>query len=233
MNPESRYILEDQERMARARNYFAWQARLVLPEIGQRVLEVGCGIGNFTGLLMDRRMVVAVDVDPACVEKVNARFPDLHATVADAGRGDFTGFESLALDSCVCLNVLEHIEDDAAALQAMAQPLIPGGVVVLIVPAFASLMGPIDRQLGHYQRYSRSSLNGVATRCGLRVRKLHYLNVVGFFGWWVNAKILQRDAQSNAQIEFFDRWIVPGLSRAESWIRPPFGQSLFAVLEKP
>jgi SAM-dependent methyltransferase len=219
--------------MARARNYFAWQARLVLPEIGQRVLEVGCGIGNFTGLLMDRRIVVAVDVDPACIEKVNARFPELYATVADAGGGEFAKFECLALDSCVCLNVLEHIEDDAAALRAMARPLIPGGVVVLIVPAFASLMGPIDRQLGHYRRYSRSSLRSLATSCDLRVRKLHYLNFVGFFGWWLNARILHREAQSTAQIEFFDTWIVPGLSRAESWVQPPFGQSLFAVLEKP
>jgi SAM-dependent methyltransferase len=233
MNPESQYILDDQERMARAKNYFAWQARLVLPEIGQRVLEVGCGIGNFTGLLLDREVVVAVDADPACIEKTNARFPRLHATVADVGRTDFTGYETLALDSCVCLNVLEHIEDDEAALRAIASALTPRGAIVLIVPAFASLYGPIDRNLGHYRRYSRSSFHRLAKRTGLRVRKLHYLNFIGFFGWWANARILKREVQSAAQIEVFDRWIVPGLSRAESWIRPPFGQSLFAVLEKP
>jgi SAM-dependent methyltransferase len=232
MNPEFQYILDDQERMARAENYFAWQARLVLPEIGRRVLEVGCGIGNFTGLLLDRE-VLAVDADPACIERIKARFPHLQAAVAVAGRTDFTQFATAGFDSCVCLNVLEHIEDDEAAIWAMASALERGGVIVLIVPAFAALYGPIDRNLGHYRRYSRASLRRVAERAGLRVRKLHYLNCIGFFGWWVNARIFKREAQSTGQIEIFDRWIVPGLSLAESWVPMPFGQSLFAVLEKP
>ena len=57
----STYALEDQERMAKAKNYFAWQGRLVTPELGRRVLEVGCGIGNFTGRLLDHDMVIALD----------------------------------------------------------------------------------------------------------------------------------------------------------------------------
>ena len=60
--------------MARATNYFAWQHRLVAPELGQRVIEVGCGIGNFTGMLLDRETVVAADVDPACIERLQQRY---------------------------------------------------------------------------------------------------------------------------------------------------------------
>jgi hypothetical protein len=61
---------------------------------------------------------------------------------------------------------------------------------------------------------------------------LHYVNSIGFFGWWLNARVLRHEAQSGAQIAIFDRLIVPALSRVESVARPPFGQSLFAVLEK-
>ncbi len=218
--------------MARAANYFAWQSRLVLRHLGRRVVEVGCGIGNFTGMLLDRDVVVAVDVEPACVQSLRERYPDrpnLHAFVAE----DIRSLARFAPDSVVCLNVLEHIADDGEALRRMASILSPGGVIVLLVPAFPALFGPIDRNLGHYRRYTRKSLANLAEACGLHVRLAHFVNSLGFFGWWINARILRREEQSAAQIALFDRVAVPVMSRAEAWLPPPFGQSLLAVLERP
>jgi hypothetical protein len=105
--------------------------------------------------------------------------------------------------------------------------------VVLLVPAFPALYGPIDRNLGHYRRYSRRSIASLAAATSLRIRKVHYVNAAGFFGWWVNSHILRRRAQSEKQIEIFDRYLVPLLSRLEGMVTPPFGQSLLVVLEKP
>ena len=218
--------------MARAANYFAWQSRLVLRHLGRRVVEVGCGIGNFTGMLLDRDVVLAVDVEPACVRSLLERYPDrpnLHALVAE----DVRGVARFAPDSVVCLNVLEHIADDGAALRGMASILSPGGVIVLLVPAFPALFGPIDRNLGHYRRYTRKSLASLAAACGLRVRQMHFVNSLGFFGWWINARVLRREEQSAAQIAWFDRVAVPVMSRVEALVPPPFGQSLLAVLERP
>jgi SAM-dependent methyltransferase len=230
------YTITDQERMAQAVNYFAWQGRLVLPELGQRVIEVGCGIGNFTGMLLARETVLAVDVDPACIERLRQRYPNrpnLHASVCEPSSGAFADLARFHPDSCVCLNVLEHIEDDARALGAMASVLAPGGAIVLLAPAFPALYGPIDRNLSHYRRYSRSSLAGLAQHTGLRIEKLHYVNAVGFFGWWINARVFRREAQSESQIRIFDRCVAPWMSRLEAIAPPPFGQSLFAVLRKP
>jgi len=128
---------------------------------------------------------------------------------------------------------LEHIEDHRSALRGMASVLVPGGAIVLLVPAFQSLYGPIDRNLSHRRRYSRTSLAGLAQGAGLRVEKLHYVNAAGFFGWWINAHIFRRAAQSERQIRIFDRCIVPWMSRLEAVVPPGFGQSLFAVLRKP
>ena len=61
---------------------------------------------------------------------------------------------------------------------------------------------------------------------------MQYLNLPGFFGWWLNARVLKREEQSERQIEIFDRLIVPAISRLEAVLPPPFGQSLFAVLGK-
>jgi|SRR5579871_231224 len=230
------YTIEDQDRMTRAKNYFAWQDRLVRRELGCRVVEVGCGLGNFTGSLLDREAVIAVDVEPECVERLKQRYSgrtNLHTFVCDVASAGFREIAKLRPDTCVCLNVLEHVEDDETALRGMASVLMPGGVIVLLVPAFPVLYGPIDRNLGHYRRYSRGGLRSLAERTGLRIRKLHYSNCVGFFGWWTNAHILKREAQSEQQIEVFDRYVVPVISAAERWARPPFGQSLLAVLERP
>jgi len=222
--------------MAHATNYIAWQRRLVAPWLGSRVIEVGCGIGNFTAALLDRETVIAVDVDAACVARLRERYPgrpNLRLCVCEPDSAAFTDLASLHPDSCVCLNVLEHIAHDRRALAAMASVLIPGGTIVLLAPAFQALYGPIDRNLGHHRRYSRESLRALAHVTGLEVRTLHYVNAIGFFGWWINAHVLRREGQSTAQIRMFDRCVVPWLSRLEA-IRPPaFGQSLFAVLRKP
>ena len=230
------YTLEDQERMTRAANYFAWQHRLVTRELGRRVIEIGCGIGNFTRLILDsREAVLALDIEPGCIERLKQRFPDqanLRAIACDVTAPALSDLQSFRADSCVCLNVLEHIEDDREVLRRIARVLAPGGNIILLVPAFPSLYGPIDQRLGHYRRYTRASISRLAKATGLAVKTSYYLNAIGFFGWWINAHILKREAQSAAQIEIFDRYIVPVASRLEGWVRPPFGQSLFVVLKK-
>jgi SAM-dependent methyltransferase len=236
LQPSTAFTLEDQRQMTRAKNYFAWQSRLVARELGQRVVEVGCGIGNFTGMLLDRQLVVALDREEACVQFLRQRYPgrqNLHVLTGDASSGALRDLARFRPDSVVCVNVLEHIEDDVAALRAMASILIPGGVIVLLVPAFDSLFGPIDRNLGHCRRYRRRSLARLASAAGVEVRKIHYVNAAGFFGWWVNAHLLQREAQSDGQIAVFDRYLVPIFSALEGAVKPPFGQSLLAVFGRP
>lgn len=232
MSASSGYTVTDQRLMTRARNYLAWQARLVRPALGRRVLEVGCGIGNFTAELLDRDEIVAIDADPACVALLAERAPRVNGFVREVGADSIADLARFRPDSCLFINALEHIEHDRQAMHDVAEILEPGGVVILLAPAFQGLHGPIDRNLGHYRRYSRAGIRGLADAAGLRVAKLHYVNFPGFFGWWINARVLQLEAQSQSQIDIFDRWIVPGMSRVEALIRPPLGLSLFAVLEK-
>jgi 2-polyprenyl-3-methyl-5-hydroxy-6-metoxy-1,4-benzoquinol methylase len=230
------YTVADQRRMSRAKNYFAWQGRLVKREIGQRVIEVGSGLGNFTGMLLDREAVLAVDKEETCIELLRQRYSDrenLQLLKFDIAHEDFSTVQRFRPDSCICLNVLEHVRDDLAALRNMRSSLIASGVIVLIVPAFQSLYGPIDRNLGHHRRYTRSSMTRLAASAGLRVKKCHYMNAVGFFGWWANSHLFKKESQSERQIGVFDQYVVPIQSKLEQWLAPPFGQSLFVVLQKP
>jgi SAM-dependent methyltransferase len=221
--------------MAKAKNYLAWQARLILPELGSRVVEAGSGSGNFTGRLLDRQIVVAVDSAPECLNRLRERYPrqpNLEIVADDPCSDSFLDLSRFAADSCVCTNVLEHIADDRRALQAMARILVPHGKIALWVPAFQSLFGPMDVQLGHFRRYRRRDIQSLAHLTGLTLRKLHYVNSVGFFLWGASSYLLRQPAVTEQQVVIFDRCIAPWLSRLENIWPPPFGQTLFAVLER-
>ncbi len=229
------YNLADQERMRRARHYFAWQYRLAAPYLGRKVIEIGCGIGNFTCWLRDRDSVIAVDADPLCLGRLEARWAGdaaLRTMAAEAGHGRLLALAPSGADSCVALNVLEHIADDRLALEEMAALVRPGGRVILLVPAFPALYGATDQALGHFRRYRRSGLVALAGHAGLQVERLQHINCLGFVAWWVNAR-LGRAEQSPRQIALFDR-LAPALERLDCFSAPvlPFGLSLFAVLRR-
>jgi 2-polyprenyl-3-methyl-5-hydroxy-6-metoxy-1,4-benzoquinol methylase len=230
------YTVRDQERMKSATRYFEWQFKLAEAQLGRRILEIGCGLGNFTRHLLDRELVLGIDVEAECIAQRRtdfADYPNLVSMCLDVQDRSFLSLRTYEPDSVACLNVLEHVKDDILALAHMHAVLSPGGKAVLIVPAFESLYGPIDERLGHYRRYSKQSMARAAAQAGFRVQTLRYMNAVGFFGWWFNAHVLKKTEQSETQIALFDSIVVPAMSKVEGLIEPPIGQSIFAVLAKP
>ncbi|MGA2268888.1 MAG: class I SAM-dependent methyltransferase [Bryobacteraceae bacterium] len=196
VSTEAEYTVRDQERMRRANRYFEWQFRLAEEQLGKRVLEIGCGLGNFTRYLIGREIVVGIDIVPECIEGHRAALPDqpnLVRKCLDVLDPQFLQLRQYSPDSIACLNVLEHISDDLLALQHMNAVLPRGGRAVFIVPAFRALYGPIDEKLGHFRRYTRSSMRRLAHAAGFKPVLLRYLNSAGFVGWWVNAHILKKD----------------------------------------
>ena len=231
----AQYTLADQQLMQKAERYFAWQAGMALEQIGQRIIEVGCGTGNFTRHLLDRQQVIGLDVVEECVSLLRERLgnpANLEARVLDVQDRKFLDLKEARPDTIVCLNVLEHIRDHRLALEHMHAVLPHGGRAIFLLPAFESLYGPIDQNLGHFRRYSKAGWSALAESSGFRVRVSRYFNFPGFFGWWANARIFRKERQSASQIEFFDSKVVPVIRMVESWIEPPVGQSIFTVLEK-
>jgi hypothetical protein len=109
----------------------------------------------------------------------------------------------------------------------MREVLLPGGRVVLIVPALQALYGSIDRAIHHYRRYSRDELAAKLERAGLTVEHLSYFNMLGVPGWYLNARVLKRRSVPGFQARVND-WLVPWL-RLERQFGPPVGMSLLAV----
>ena len=225
----------DLQQMADATNYLAWQFGMVRPHIRGRVLEVGAGIGTFTGRMAAfAEHVTALEPNRYCFERLTRdtghltnvwryelAVEEFHVTVA----------RDQTFDTIVCMNVLEHIRDEAAVLREFRSLIAPGGRLVLLIPAIPLAFGEIDRRLGHYRRYTKRSVRALLEGTGWHDVQLRYFNVVGLLGWLWNSKILVKHAQSDHQIRLFDRAIVPVLSRMESVVPLPAGQSLLAVAE--
>ena len=222
-------------RMERLAPYNAWLHDRFDAFLGKRILEVGSGVGNQTRFFVDRERVVASDVETHYVRELKAKFGSRSNVRIASYRFPLTEddrAELLAegLDTVVCLNVLEHIEDDAATLRDFASVLPAGGRLVLLVPSLKALYGSLDVHLHHYRRYERSELARLVAESGLEVETTRFLNRPGALGWWLNSKVLKRKVLPKGQLRAF-RWILP-LLKLEEKGDPSFGMSLLVVARK-
>jgi SAM-dependent methyltransferase len=228
-------IIHDLEIMSRSTNYRDWIYGQLNAYIGERVLEIGAGIGTFTVLLKDKELVIPVDNYPPAVMYLSKLFAD-HNNITpvemDISGLQLRDFREYALDTCICFNVLEHIDDDAAVLSSIFEILNQGGHLTLLVPAFMSLFGTIDQLVGHRRRYSKKELESKLNKAGFNTLKLYYMNSIAVPGWFLNNRVLRLQKESIYQVLFFDRFIVPWLKIFERIFPPPFGLSLIAICKK-
>jgi SAM-dependent methyltransferase len=231
-HPEVDPRMAIQAELAGASNYNAWIAHQARAHIGQRVLDAGCGSGNVTSLLLDRECVVAVDVWEEFVALMRECFagePNLAVHRFDLSDPAMVeAMKAHRVDSAVCLNVLEHVKDDRAALANLAAGLPSNAPVFLLVPAFMLLYGEHDRADHHFRRYTKRSLRRTLEGLPLRLELHYYMNMPGFFAWLLVSRVLRRQLGPEG-IGYYDR-LIPAIRLVEEKVRPPFGQSLVAVL---
>ena len=215
--------------------YLSWLARMLRPFVGDTVLEVGAGIGNISGRLMARRVLyVAAEKDPLHLHALRNRFlrtPNVVVQKIDPENpADLAGIETF-FDTVLCLNVLEYMEDPAAAVRAFAGTLKPGGAMVILVPHVAGLYGSLDRSLGHKRRYDRAAARQLMESQGLQVETLHHFNKAGVPPWWAYSRMMGSRHINKPVLKIFDKtvWVWRRIDRVIPWP----GLSLMVVARKP
>lgn len=232
-------IAEDLRTLSAARNYHAWLYAHIEGALGRRIVEIGAGIGTYTPLLLAHGEVWATEPEPAYLSYLRRRFATCdRLTVIELAIGDWSEqtrerIRQLRPDTFVCLNVLEHVDPDAAAVGAMYDCLEPGGHLALILPALPALYSPLDRRYGHYRRYAKRDVTRLTHGLrGARIVRCRYFNAAGALGWWVNHVVLRRERLPKAQTLLFDRLIVPLAAGLERLLPPPVGLSLAVWIRK-
>jgi SAM-dependent methyltransferase len=138
-----------------------------------RILDAGCGSGRNMELLA--RFGAVTGLEPAERSAATARARD----AGDVVQGSLEGrlpFDDGAFDLVACLDVLEHVEDDQAALRELRRVTVDGGRLLVTVPAYRLLWGSHDELAGHFRRYTRASLLSAARGAGWRATRVTGFN---------------------------------------------------------
>jgi len=218
--------------LAAAPNYYRFIARRFAPFIGTRAVEVGAGIGTFAEHLLRETTVRELSL----VEPADNNFPQLRQRLGGRkGVRLVHGYleahvrELAGADSIVAVNVLEHTPDDVSFLRAAHQVLRPGGSALVFVPAVQAVYGSLDEQFEHYRRYSKTMLRRAFTAAGFHDVRLRHVNCLGLAAWFMAGRVFKWHTIDASRVQFYDRWVVPWLTRAELVVEPPIGQSILAI----
>ena len=216
--------------LSQADNYRASLLKEFSSFLRGNVLEVGAGIGQITEALLQKRNIarlVSVEPHPKFCRQLQEKFSKhtiVQGTFADMEPGE-------DWDTIMSINVLEHIQDDEKELKDYFHCLAKNiGTLCLFVPARMEIYAQLDKDFGHFRRYTKNELRKKLEDAGFQIVRLHYYNFAGYFAWWLNFCLLKKRHFDADSVRFFDRFIFPLVYGFESRVFPPFvGQSLIAV----
>ncbi len=228
------YIGQELEIFAHAVRWKAYYASLLKPYIGQRVVEVGAGMGATTPFLCDGSQETWICLEPD---------PDLERSLAEmttAGKlpaccqsrpGAVPDLGPERFDTFIYIDVLEHIRDDAAELRLAAEHLEPGGRLIVLSPAHQSIFSPFDKAIGHFRRYNRRSFLPLELK-NCCMEKILYLDSAGLLLSLGNRLLLRKPMPTLKQILFWDRRIIPISKVLDRLTGFRLGKSILAIWKR-
>jgi SAM-dependent methyltransferase len=177
--------------------------RQLFPDEGPEILDVGCGLGVARRKLSIPRAYLGVDISSRTIELARELHPDAEPDFC-VGSLPNLPLASASVDAAICLEVLEHLEDDSAALRELGRIIRPGGFLIVSVPG--TYYWPAYRELiGHFRHYTPESLGDVLAEGGFDVvenlpqfrrfwRLYHYAYVLGLAAESLSRSLTRRDA---------------------------------------
>ena len=214
--------------------YISWVTRILRPHLGDRVLEIGAGLGNLTGRLMARKLhYVAGEGDALYLHALRNRFLRTpNVTVCELHPEEPADYAPGAdqFDTALCVNVLESVKDPVGVLTSLRTCLAPGGSVLVLVPQGKGLYGSLDEGMGQLRRFSREELGQMLGQTGFQIEQMYQLNKIGTVSWWLFGKVLGQKTISRSALKLFDKTV--WFWRRVDGLLPWQGLSLVAVAKK-
>lgn len=191
-----------------------------------QILDFGAGIGTLPNGMRARGLIVD------CVEPDAAQRSELEQSGFRC-YAQITDVPSASYDYIYSSNVLEHIEDDVAALRELRRTLRPAGKLLLYVPAFNVIYTVNDHVLGHFRRYTKSVLRERLQRAGFAVESMRYADFLGFFVALLFKLVSNKMESFNPRtVGLYDSLIFPMSRSIERALRPPLGKNIYALARR-
>mgnify|MGYP006077460589 CR=1 FL=1 len=230
-----------------AYNYQKWMTDAIEPELGNSILEIGAGIGNLSSRLPLRSKLIFTESDPYLYEMLKTKVKDkfsentqVKTFLVDIATNWTEPLLTENIDTVVSFNVLEHIEDDFAAMKQIYHLLKNGGSlnekkIITFVPAHQWAFGEMDKKFKHFRRYNHKRLIEIANKIDPKIQiEYRYFNLLGLPPWFFFGRILRRNKIDKSSITIFEK-ICPYIRGIDDFIhsvlRLPFGQSLIFTMK--
>ena len=151
--------------------------RVVQPPAGAEILEIGCGTGHNFAMLGTFGHVDALELDEEVRTFAEQR---LGRSIMTAPLPELAGVPDRHYDLVGTFDVIEHIDDDRAAIASIATKLKPGGKFMMTVPAHPWMWSAHDLVNHHKRRYSKRALRALIEGSPLELEKIGYFNSLLF-----------------------------------------------------
>jgi SAM-dependent methyltransferase len=229
---------ENLESLAHSYRFNDWLFKEVSNGLYGDILEVGSGIGTFTEKLISSfpgSHLTLTDISAVYIKDLKEKYSkDKNISVYKLDLNSKTDYESIGykkFDSILAINVLEHIENDEFALTQLYDMLNDKGRLIILVPCHKFLYNVIDKNVGHFRRYSKRDLEAKVRKTEFTIEKMHYFNALGILGWYLNGSLFKNSKVSGTGLKVLDR-LVPLLKYGEMVIGKRIGLSLICYLRK-
>jgi len=224
---------------------FRWQnLREIIKEsiAGKKILDAGCGTGHLTlDLLKENFDVTAIDYSNELVEftRKTIQSAQYNANVFSYDLSSIKNKNLPIFDSIICLDVIEHIENDNIALKNLYDMLKFDGTLIITVPAIKWLYGQRDKNVGHYRRYNKVDLINKLENAGFAISTIRYWNFISIIPVTFFEKILHKPVNETirySRSSLFSRMLNTVLnwwfSHIENHVHFPVGLTIIAICKK-
>jgi SAM-dependent methyltransferase len=216
-----------------------WMYNSIKPFLKGRVVEIGSGIGNISQFVLnDGFELMTTDIREGYCQRLKAKLSGFKSSLGsqqidltdpnfDENHQNLLG----TFDSFFALNVVEHIEDDNLAIVNAKKLLKPSGHLIVLVPSYQFLYNGFDEELGHFRRYTVSSLKNLFVKNNLEIIHKQYFNFAGIGGWFVSGNMLGNRNIPEGQMSFYNS-LVPLFKIADKIVLNKIGLSSIVVGKK-
>lgn len=246
MNPEEYAKLDRLDRkhwfyVGKRQIVRAWIDRFLTLSPDDLLIDAGMGTGTWLVENSGRCKVLGIDDYQESLDIAIPRLEKVGGTVMKS-KLDHVELPDGTARVVTMMDVIEHLDDDAAAVREMVRITAPGGLIVITVPALASLWSDWDTILHHRRRYTKASLLGNFDDDRVEVLHCAYFNslvlpLVFVVRFW--RKLFPVRAGRIRAEERIPPWPLNDILRSTmvwpavcGWFRPPLGVSLIAVLRR-
>jgi 2-polyprenyl-3-methyl-5-hydroxy-6-metoxy-1,4-benzoquinol methylase len=222
--------------ISNADKFNKWTYQVISPFCKGKILEIGSGVGNISQHFINEKKSISLsDIRSNYRELLNNKFGSNDHSILDIdiAHPNFNSHYQKILgefDSIICLNVVEHIENDDIAIKNMIKLLKNDGHLIVLVPAFQSIFNNIDRTLEHYRRYNNKTVLKLMAKHGLPI-KTFYFNSMGVLAWFISGKILKNRTIPEGQMKIYN-YLVPLIKLIDKLIFKKMGLSIVCVIKK-